>query len=886
MVTAFQSAASQLVPGDRNGYADVFARSAGNLARASRRLSGAEARVESVDAALSETGRYLVFISRDDLLENDSGGNPTAFWIDALTGTLLGVALNSSGQPVQASNVAISGSGRFVVFESANASIVAGDTNAVSDVFRFDTVTATTVRISTGAAGVQGNGGSFEASVDDSGNLIAFASSASNFVAGDTSGSDIFVKNVSSGAIGRASQTTAGVGAIAAAFDADLARTGAFVVFHSVASNLDPSDGNGTNDVFRHTLLTGVTERVSLGFAGADTNGPSSGASVSAGGRYVWFQSSATNLTAMAPATIGQIYRRDLLAGITEQASNGNRSAQLASASDDGQRACFQSKAALEAVDSNGLEDIYVKDLNTAALTRESVANAPVPSVFGAGDSGLSDLAPNAARVLALSQAPDLDTASFGQALDSVHLAEIIPETGAIRLLARNPSNELPNFPVEAVSLSADGNWVALETFASNLAANDANGSSDSYRLNLQSGALNLVSVNTSGTAAGGTTPNLDGSSKININGSRIVFVSSASNIVAGDSNAVADAFLWVSTAAVPIRRVSVASSGAQANGAVTEISLDRAGNVLAFTTSATNLALSDTNARADVYMDNLGSGLTSRVSLDALGVQFSGASGTPSVSPDGRFVAFSVDGAAPAGGMYIYDSILQTRERVQPLAGVAPLINSIRFGADSRYLSYIGRSAGQDVAWRYDRFAALPNLELVRTSDNPYLRTFLSGLRLASATQAVIETNQPLSDADRNGATDLLLVTLQAGNVSFPAATLSVPESAGEVNLPLLRLGGTEGTISVSSTTVAGSAGSSDFGLTVATVSWPNAVAAIQNLRIEINNDRLREGDETFTVQLTEADGGATLGLPSSLVITIVDDEAVDLLFADGFGG
>jgi len=121
MVTAFQSAASQLVPGDRNGYADVFARSAGNLARASRRLSGAEARVESVDAALSETGRYLVFISRDDLLENDSGGNPTAFWIDALTGTLLGVALNSSGQPVQASNVAISGSGRFVVFESANA---------------------------------------------------------------------------------------------------------------------------------------------------------------------------------------------------------------------------------------------------------------------------------------------------------------------------------------------------------------------------------------------------------------------------------------------------------------------------------------------------------------------------------------------------------------------------------------------------------------------------------------------------------------------------------------------------------------------------------------------------------------------------------------------
>jgi len=78
------------------------------------------------------------------------------------------------------------------------------------------------------------------------------------------------------------------------------------------------------------------------------------------------------------------------------------------------------------------------------------------------------------------------------------------------------------------------------------------------------------------------------------------------------------------------------------------------------------------------------------------------------------------------------------------------------------------------------------------------------------------------------------------------------VPESAGEVNLPVQRLGGSEGLISVSSSAIAGSAGSSDFGLIVATVSWANAVSGSQNLRIALNNDRLREGDETFTVQLT----------------------------------
>jgi Tol biopolymer transport system component len=108
----------------------------------------------------------------------------------------------ASNEPV------ISGDGRYVAFTSGASNLVAGDSNGTSDVFVFDRVAHTLRRASTDANGVQANGASGDPAITPDGRYVAFSSTATNLVAGDTdSARDIFVKDLQSGAIQRASAT-------------------------------------------------------------------------------------------------------------------------------------------------------------------------------------------------------------------------------------------------------------------------------------------------------------------------------------------------------------------------------------------------------------------------------------------------------------------------------------------------------------------------------------------------------------------------------------------------------------------------------------------------------------------------------------------------------
>jgi Tol biopolymer transport system component len=109
----------------------------------------------------------------------------------------------ASNEPV------ISGNGRYVAFTSGASNLVAGDSNGTSDVFVFDRVAHTLRRASTDANGVQANGASGDPAITPDGRYVAFASTASNLVSGDNDGlRDVFVKDMQSGAIQRASAST------------------------------------------------------------------------------------------------------------------------------------------------------------------------------------------------------------------------------------------------------------------------------------------------------------------------------------------------------------------------------------------------------------------------------------------------------------------------------------------------------------------------------------------------------------------------------------------------------------------------------------------------------------------------------------------------------
>jgi Tol biopolymer transport system component len=238
----------------------------------------------------------------------------------------------------------ISADGRFVAFQSTASNLVADDTNGVSDVFVRDLQTGTTERVSVDSGGAPGNGTSDAPSLSGDGALVAFTSQATNLVAGDTNNAtDVFVHDWHTGATVRASVATDGTQADRAAYDPRLSADGRFVAFDTDATNLVPGDTNGASDVFLRDLQTGVTERASLTATGDQADGDSGTPSLSADGRFVAFQSYAGNLVSGDSNGNYDVFVRDRQTGAVERASlgvggvEGNAGANEPSLSADGQ---------------------------------------------------------------------------------------------------------------------------------------------------------------------------------------------------------------------------------------------------------------------------------------------------------------------------------------------------------------------------------------------------------------------------------------------------------------------------------------------------------------------------------------------------------------------
>lgn len=184
-------------------------------------------------------------------------------------------------------------------------------------------------------------------------------------------------------------------------------------------------------------------------------------------------------------------------------------------------------------------------------------------------------------------------------------------------------------------ALSANAKWIAFESNASNLVEFDPNGLRDIFVRDRLSGIVTLVSEGMGGAAA-------DGSSfqpTISLDGTRIAFRSAAANLVADDTNGVFDVF--VRDATTGVRRVSVASDGAQAHGISSRPRIAADGGFVVFESAAPDLVSGDTNDAVDVFIHDLETNETTRVSVATDGTQGDGDSRYPAVSRDGRFVAF-----------------------------------------------------------------------------------------------------------------------------------------------------------------------------------------------------------------------------------------------------
>ncbi|MGE5234722.1 MAG: TolB family protein [Acidobacteriota bacterium] len=282
----------------------------------SENSAGDAATGNSTNPSISASGRFVVFESRADNL-GGSGANADVYVRNPKTGKTRVVSTTSAGDAVGNSGVsnlggAISGDGRCVVFHSNSSSLPGDHTGGINNVYLHDRKTGKTRLVSKTSAGEPASGGSSQfATVSTSGRYVAFSSQATN-LPGDHSYPNVYLRDRKTGKTRLASVTSGGDPATGGqSVGALVSPSGRYVGFESNATNL--GGDNSYTDVFVHDRKTGKTRLISQNSAGDPATGNDSyGGWVSGSGRFVGFESGATNLPGDHTGLHFNVYVRDL----------------------------------------------------------------------------------------------------------------------------------------------------------------------------------------------------------------------------------------------------------------------------------------------------------------------------------------------------------------------------------------------------------------------------------------------------------------------------------------------------------------------------------------------------------------------------------------------
>ncbi|WP_157640283.1 choice-of-anchor Q domain-containing protein [Lamprocystis purpurea] len=213
-------------------------------------------------------------------------------------------------------------------------------------------------------------------------------------------------------------------------------------------------------------------------------------------------------------------------------------------------------------------------------------------------------------------------------------------ETGTTERISLDSNGVQGNNSSSYAAISADGQFVAFASYASNLVPGDTNAAEDVFVRDRKAGTTERVSLDSNGVQ-GNSSSTYGDKIAISADGRFVVFTSAASNLVSGDTNAADDIFVHDRETATT-ERVSLDSNGVQANDWSWSPAISSDGRFVAFASIADNLASNDTNRATDAFVHDRNTGATERVSLESNGVQANDSSRSPAISSDGRFVAFT----------------------------------------------------------------------------------------------------------------------------------------------------------------------------------------------------------------------------------------------------
>lgn len=384
------------------------------------------------------------------------------------------------------------------------------------------------------------------------------------------------------------------------------------------------------------------TGRISVSREGAQANNYSWQSAISGDGRYVAFGSFATNLLDSATFAQYELYVKDRMTGentlVAVSTSGGQADSEPyeASISSDGRFVAFWSYAStLVAGDLNDATDVFVRDMSTGEISRVSVAS---DGAEGDSFSDFGSLSADGRYVVFGSMASNLVEGDHNGVMDIFVHDRLTGET--TRVSTSSEGVEANANCLYSV-ISADGRFVAFESEATSLVAGDTNGANDVFLHDRTSGETTRISVSSDGEQ--GNSVSLGAT--ISADGGFVAFTSNASNLVAGDTNGLEDVFVHATDTGVT-ERVSVTTVEAQANGHSHKPSISADGRKVAFRSIASNLVDGDANLSSDIFVRDLVTGETTRVSVSDTGAESNGDSGRPSISGDGRFVVFESNAA------------------------------------------------------------------------------------------------------------------------------------------------------------------------------------------------------------------------------------------------
>ncbi|MEO0492276.1 MAG: S-layer homology domain-containing protein [Actinomycetota bacterium] len=391
----------------------------------------------------------------------------------------------------------VNGDGRYVVFHSEQGFVVPGDTNGFSDVFMRDRTEGTLEVLSKPSSG-QSNGDSSFADISNDGRFVVFHSEATNLVAGsDTNNSwDIFLLDRQTGTLERVSVDENGNQADGSSFHASVSDDGRYVAFHSLATNLHPTDNDTDADIFVKDRQTGEVDLISQTPTFGAVDGRSFVPDISGDGRYVAYESEATNLVGNDTNDKWDIFVYDRDGNTTERISlsaelqNADDNSFLPKISNDGRYIAFESFAEnLIFGDTNGVADVYLYDRQLVQTTRVSVP-------FGVGDDSndrslgvaLSD---DGTQIAFQSWASNLVPGDTNDVLDVFYFE--VGDTAPTRMSQNDGTGG--NGPSALPAMAGDGSIVVFESLASNLGdAADTDGFWDAFIYDTTSGDLAAAS--------------------------------------------------------------------------------------------------------------------------------------------------------------------------------------------------------------------------------------------------------------------------------------------------------------------------------------------------------------------------------------------------------